>query len=395
VYLEATLNEHLRKLLGLTPGVNRDRCGLVTQRIHFNEGLKVLEMRPLTDPPPVGGWVQVRKGMYKGDVGHLLSTASWGIQLLLIPRLSPPDVLRSKRKRSRSRPTLALFGKEIACDIDIELPENICTVGSNRFEHGLIVKSYSFDSVSGSVSSMSLESFQLFRFSGHPKLIAFPRPSEWHFAEGDEVYILENSYPKSGLVTTIRKDSLEFATRDGTFHVTWLEVFKFIRVGDFVEIMGGMHRGRTGWVVDVNLSDGVANIIPIGDDKRQLSDCGEVCSLLNECPDLVLIFPQIFGTQVNVLKHTTVPYVFATQNHPSDAIPRSERVPWIGTNVIIAGRHALKTRPAIIKDILCNQQTVSGLKVVIEVTYLDSNAPFRRLTLDYDSVLEARYLFFF
>lgn len=98
---------------------------------------------------------------------------------------------------------------------------------------------------------------------------------------------------------------------------------------------------------------------------------------------------------VNVLKHTTVPHVFGTQIHPSVAIPRSERPPWLGTNVIITGRHALRTRPAIIKDVLCNQPTESGLKVVIEITSLDPNAPFPRLVLDYDSVLEARYLFFF
>ena len=112
---------------------------------------------------------------------------------------------------------------------------------------------------------------------------------------------------------------------------------------------------------------------------------------MNACPDL-LIFPQTFETQVNVLKHTTVPHVLATQIEPASALPRSERVPWIGTNIIITGRHPLRTRQAIIKDVLCNQSTESGLMVVIELTSLDPNAPFPRLTLDYDNVLEARYV---
>jgi ribosomal protein L24 len=295
VYLEATMNEHLRKLLSLTPGVNRDRCGLVTQHIPVNEGLKLLTMCSLTDPPTAGEWVQILKGTYKGDVGHVLLTASGRAQLLLVPRLSPPDVSHLKRKRSQPRPPLALFGIEVAFHILPEVdPEKICTVGSNRFEYGLIVKSYGFDSVSSSVSSMSLESFQFFRFSGHPKFITFPRPSEWHFAEGDEVYILP-SYadlwalpPKSGTITTLRKDSLEFTTSHGLLRATWSEVCKFIREGDFVEVTGGMHRGRRGWVVDVDLLKGEANIVPIGDDK---TDCAEVCSPPTEHPDLVLIFP--------------------------------------------------------------------------------------------------------
>ena len=291
------MNEHLRRLLILAPGVIRGRFGLITQHIPVTEGIKLLKMRPSTDPPPVGEWVQVLKGTYKGDVGHVLSTTSWGLQLLLIPRLSL-DVSRSKRKRSQPRPPLALFGVEVAFHILPEVdPEKICTVGSNRFEYGLIVKSYGFDSVSSSVSSMSLESFQFFRFSGHPKFITFPRPSEWHFAEGDEVYILP-SYadlwalpPKSGTITTLRKDSLEFTTSHGLLRATWSEVCKFIREGDFVEVTGGMHRGRRGWVVDVDLREGAANIVPIGDDERQLADCAEVRSPPTEHPDLVLIFP--------------------------------------------------------------------------------------------------------
>jgi hypothetical protein len=389
------MNENLRKLLSLTPGVNRDRCGLVTQHIPVNEGLKLLTMCCLTDPPKAGEWVQVLKGTYKGDVGHVLSTASGRAQLLLVPRLSPPDESGSKRKRSQPRPPLKLFGIEVAFHILPEVdPEDICTVGSDRFEHGLIVKSYSFDSVSSSVSSMSLESFQFFHFSSHPKLIAFPRPSEWHFAEGGKVYIMEGLYPRSpkfGFVTTLRKDSLQITTRDGPIDVTWLEVFKLIQEGEFVEVTGGTHRGRTGWVVGVVLDENVANIVPIGDDERP--DCAEVCSLPNERPDLVLILPQKLTLHVNVLKHIAVPHVFGTQIQPPSVIPKSEHVPWLGTNVVITGRHPLRTRPAIVKDVLCNQPTASGLKVVIEITSLDPNAPFPRLTLDYDSVLEARYVF--
>ena len=46
---------------------------------------------------------------------------------------------------------------------------------------------------------------------------------------------------------------------------------------------------------------------------------------------------------------------------------------------------------ATVKDILCNQPTPSGLRVVVQMNHLDSTTPFRQLVLDYDSVVEARY----
>jgi hypothetical protein len=63
-------------------------------------------MPPSTELPQVGKWVQVLKGTYKGDVGYVLSTASQGLELLLVPHIFLPDQLGSKRKQS---PTMALL----------------------------------------------------------------------------------------------------------------------------------------------------------------------------------------------------------------------------------------------------------------------------------------------
>jgi hypothetical protein len=50
----------------------------------------------------------------------------------------------------------------------------------------------------------------------------------------------------------------------------------------------------------------------------------------------------------------------------------------------------MKGYPGIIKDVLCNQPTQSGLRVEVQITSLDSTAPFRRIILDYDLVVEAK-----
>ena len=251
----------------------------------------------------MGKWVQVLKGTYKGDVGYVLSTASLGLELLLVPRISLPDHLGSKRKRS----TMALFDDEtrefrlkVSDPEPGRIEENFCSFGGNRFQHGLIVRQYSRDSVSTSVSSIPFKSFNFFRFSGHPELVAsnlkYPRPSEWLFAESDEVFIVDNSvWPpsfKAGVISALRTDSAELDTKEGTVSVPWLKLCKVIHGGDFVEVTGGVHQGWMGMVVEVDMICLVATIIPqaTGDGKMSLN-CSEVCPVLHEHPALALIFP--------------------------------------------------------------------------------------------------------
>lgn len=79
--------------------------------------------------------------------------------------------------------------------------------------------------------------------------------------------------------------------------------------------------------------------------------------------------------------------------HPQGggAIGRPERVPWINKEIIVVkDGHAFRTLKGIVKDVLCNQPTPSGLKLVIQMNSITS---FQSITLDYDGVVEARYFF--
>lgn len=77
---------------------------------------------------------------------------------------------------------------------------------------------------------------------------------------------------------------------------------------------------------------------------------------------------------------------------PFNVVSMSERIPWINTPVFITGRHPLRTCPGIVLGVLPGQQTPSGIRIEIQLTRLDSASPFRRLTLDYDDVVEARWV---
>jgi len=393
------MNKDLGKLLTITPGVIRDRCGLVYQCIERSEGLKVLNMAM----PQIGQWVKVRRGIYKGDVGHVMTTQDSSVQLLLVPRLPSPKTMGT---HTQTHPTPALFDYETAKLVydgaePVRVNENVYSFQGKTFEHGLIVKEFPLNSVSTTVSSMPIHLFNLFRESLHPKLKAcaatFPKPSEWCFAEGDEVYIVDESYPptyKFGTISLLRTDSVDLTTQEGIMNALWLDIRKVFREGDYVEITGGMYQGQTGWVISPPNDFQVVSIVFHEEKETLLSDriMMEVCRILKFFT-LYSCSPQI-EVHVNLLKHAAVPRVLGTHPHPSNAIPGSERIPWINTAVIITGRHSMRTYPGIVKSVLTGQQTPSGLKLQIQATHIDPNAPFRLLTLDYDNVVEARYLLF-
>jgi len=414
IYLEATMNKDLGRLLKITAGVISTRCGLVYQRADHSEGLKLLKM---TSDMQVGKWVKVQRGIYKGDVGHVVATRGSSVELLLVPRLPSP---KSVGKNTQTHSAPALFDhdtiKQVHGTEPVRIDEKVYSFQGETFEYGLIIKHYDFDSVSTTVSSMPLDIFSLFRDSLHPGVIAcgstFPKPFEWCFAEGDEVLFLAESYRltrtpafaysppkfKSGTISEVRADSVDLATKEGIVKACWLEICKVVHVGDYVEITGGTYQGKTGWVVGVRDfgilgvpgHNQVASIILHFEEKDALlSDGLEVCQIL-KFPAVDSCSLQI-ETHVNLLKHAVVPHVLGTHPHLSNAIPRSERIPWINTAVIVTGRHSMRTYPGIVKDVLPGQQTPSGLKIQIEPTCVDPNRPFTLLTLDYDNVVEARY----
>jgi hypothetical protein len=98
------MNHNLHHLLQRTPGVIVCSSGIISQPIPFEEWLPLLKMQGSKDLPKVGKWVEVQKGIYKGDAGYVDSVDTWGVQLLLIPRLPPKPsyVLPSKRKRAHA-----------------------------------------------------------------------------------------------------------------------------------------------------------------------------------------------------------------------------------------------------------------------------------------------------
>lgn len=261
------------------------------------------------------------------------------------------------------------------------------------FEHGLIVKTYDLHSISATVPSIPLSLFFLFRESGHPKLVAsrtaFPRPFEREFSEGDEVYITTSK--KRGVITAVGLDSVEvdLATGEGAVSVSWSDVRNVVSVGHYIEVTGGVYQGQTGWVLGI--IGCVVEIVKDPDAQEPLLDNIEVGHILGMSIPLFSYLPQTFFVHIDLLKRISEPFLHGTYRPRSNDVPQYDEVPWLGTNVTITKQgHPLRTRPGIIKDVLCRQATSSGLKVQVELTTLDAVAPFRRINLDYDDVVVTR-----
>jgi len=71
----------------------------------------MLTMNDIKTDVDVRRWVRVRKGTYKGDIGYVIASESWGVCLLLVPHLPLPNIASSslKRKQSAVAPEPALF----------------------------------------------------------------------------------------------------------------------------------------------------------------------------------------------------------------------------------------------------------------------------------------------
>lgn len=66
-------------------------------------------------------------------------------------------------------------------------------------------------------------------------------------------------------------------------------------------------------------------------------------------------------------------------------------MPWVGTQVIIAKvGNPFKGNIGVVKDVLCRQDTASGLKISLQLERLEPSSPFKTIVMDYDDVVERR-----
>jgi transcription antitermination factor NusG len=256
VYLEAHMDTDIIQLLRHTPGIILNQQGVVRQGVDISDWTKLLMVTTPSEIFKPKQWVRVCKGMYRGDIGFIIRTESWGVEVLLIPRLQSSSVKLappSKRKRTKIPPQPALLDRFVLeRSYVIEPTEKLgdyFTLHGLKFEHGLLRKSFDSHSIKADVLSMPSHYIHIFKFCCHPALdgCTFPRPQEWMFEEGEQVVV--RSSRRKAQVAAITPDHLEVDFGENeTQRCPWDDVWKAVEVGDFVIVTSGLHRGETGFV---------------------------------------------------------------------------------------------------------------------------------------------------
>jgi len=103
VYVETTMTLTFQRLLSLIPGVISPNYGLIKFFIDVPDRVGIITLSKLVEAHfEVGHWVHVLRGLYKDDIGLVASIETWGVSLLLVPRLPPAwddrDLTTTNRK---------------------------------------------------------------------------------------------------------------------------------------------------------------------------------------------------------------------------------------------------------------------------------------------------------
>lgn len=256
------MNRELIKLLKQTPGIIIVRQSIRYESIPFPDSLAMLKMHSPDTLAEKGAWIRVLKGGYRGDVGLIIAMKSWGVEVVLIPRLSTPQddltpgpSTSTKRKRTSIRPEPSLFDPNSIRGPRLKkLPNGRYKFAGNLFEHGLILKRLDLHSFKSNPLNIPFESFSLFRSSRHPAILTsqLPQPQEWLFDENDSVII--PSSKKVGIVLAVKPTYAEvkLSNGEGIIIVPFHDILKMFVSGTSITITGGAFRGRAGLVVKVD-----------------------------------------------------------------------------------------------------------------------------------------------
>jgi transcription elongation factor len=272
IYIEADPTQDLHDILRRIPGLIRTRGHPIIKFIPPDDRIRALRLPKVRELKfTVRQWVRVLKGMYKGDLGYIKELLPWGgVRLLMVPRLPPPDRSsnkKGKQPRSTAPPPLGLFDPLAIKKIHNVAPkerENFYFFNGDKFEDGLLVKDFGASAVSSTSVFISTEAHSLFLQSPHPSILeskqrnTFPNPAEWQLFPGELVQALSDEGKVIGLGHVRDVDSMyaEVELQSGTLlNLDWYNIEKCIGVGDFVEVVGGVYRGRTGFVDCVDGSD--------------------------------------------------------------------------------------------------------------------------------------------
>ena len=88
--MEGVLDANMISIFKLSPGIIRNKSGIVRQLVDPPDWVKLLTMHDPTTVVKAGQWIWVCNGAYKGDIGFVMEVETWGVRVLVVPCLKRP-----------------------------------------------------------------------------------------------------------------------------------------------------------------------------------------------------------------------------------------------------------------------------------------------------------------
>ncbi|KAK0227726.1 hypothetical protein IW262DRAFT_1454898 [Armillaria fumosa] len=384
VWLEAEMSTMLKEWLKEIPGVRIRNQQPIVHAVSPQDGIGA----PLTNksykPLVVGSWVQIRRGIFRGDTAMVSKVYSWGCKILLVPRLDPSvrDHKNSKRRRLDDKLAPKLFDRG-AIELDGTEKVKVIKKAEERYhwrgcvyEHDLLVRRVNFSQVE-MAREIAHTLAGLFSQSRHPLVRRhrrqLPRISEWSVVVGDPV--MDTSSGRVGLVSSVGDDGLEVESEEGLFPVSWAHCRKTFEVGQYVEITEDLVDCWAGWIDAIE--DGLVHVVSHNTQTKDKVEMREV--------------------HPNLAMATTPPSSLTPPPKKDQELIRStKKISWKGTVVVITRpRHPWCGKTGYVDDlnVFKNRDGKPTLHVLVRLASYDPNAPYPDGWFEYlDVVDEESYL---
>ncbi|KAK0183741.1 hypothetical protein F5146DRAFT_1007644 [Armillaria mellea] len=352
----------------------------VLERVRLDDRVAMFQLHMSRMAIDSGTWIIVVGGAYGREIGCVAAVHDWGLDVLVVPRVFPHEPWPSTkpRKRSESRHELwrsdGVVGISLAAKHEVHGITNSSHMKKSEYDHGLLVLECRRDSVVVA-NGVSLFIMQLFHESSHPVVLAAesraPCPNEWVFEKGDLVEVDDVSFvPGIGSVIDTHTSHIEVnLDGKGTHTFPYCRVMKLFSVGDYVQCLEGRQKGHRGFVQSID----DFHVVALDKDAN--------------------------GTIKEFRAHKNCVAIRPTLVHPSSPKPASKqsldvlsgRAPWLGSEVIVfPSGHPLRTQRGYVRDVICGQDNLSGLRIIMILDRYNPEQTNKECTVDYEHIVETQ-----
>lgn len=326
IYMEAYKETHVKTaaqdLKSIAFGISRIKMINITE---MTEVMKVLKAFKKLDR---NQYVRVNKGLYRGDLGKVISTDEGqnSVMLQLIPRIDynqlPRDRNRTNNRKGYNRPVPALFNRKKIAELGLDVTKNgkYYSFRKNDFDdQGFLYKDIKLNQID--VQGVKPDMHEIEKFNENINNVEVAKQVKRGLESVDQLFnISDQVVVVSGSLKELRGKVVSIDNKNIVVHATELkqnmsfrpdELRRIFSVGNRVRVLNGQYEGETGIVVNsdsntvVVLSDNNINQF-----KVKPMDLSSATSFSTEAPvsnkflsgDLIQIDPKTVGVIIQFQK---------------------------------------------------------------------------------------------